>query len=69
MAKIGEIKNGGTTVYPRTIAEAVAVAGNTLADELEKKANKTDLIQEWFGTQSEFDALKTYSENTNYYII
>lgn len=44
MAKIGKFSNNGTTIYPQTIAEAVAVAGNTLSAELDKKANKSEVV-------------------------
>lgn len=69
MAKIYNIKKNGATVYPRTVSDAVAVVGDTLTDALNKKADKEEIVQEWFGTQAEFDALNTYNENTNYYII
>lgn len=44
MAKIADIKKGNTTLYPRTVAQAVAVSGNTLDEELSKKANTEDLV-------------------------
>lgn len=70
MAKIADIKSkDGSNLYPRTIASAVAVDGNTLDDALSKKADKSDLVKEWLGTQSEFDTLTTLNENTNYYVV
>ena len=43
MAKIYDIKKDGATVYPRTVSDAVAVAGDTLTDALAKKADKEEV--------------------------
>lgn len=43
MAKIVDITKDGQSVYPRTIADAVAVSGKVLTDALEAKAEKSDL--------------------------
>lgn len=68
MAKIYDIKKDGATVYPRTVSDAVAVVGGTLTDALAKKADKTEIVQEWVGTQAEFDKLTVFDEKTTYYI-
>lgn len=43
MAKIVDITKDGQSVYPRTIADAVAVSGKVLTEALEAKADKTEL--------------------------
>lgn len=69
MAKIYTVKKNGETVYPRTVSDAVAVAGCTLTDALAKKAEKEEIVKEWVGTQAEFDKLTTFDEKTTYYIV
>lgn len=69
MAKIYTVKKNGETAYPRTISDAVAVVGDTLTDALAKKADKEEIVQEWVGTQAEFDKLTTFDEKTTYYIV
>lgn len=68
MAKIYNIQKNGATVYPRTVSDAVAVAGDTLTGALAKKVDKTEIVQEWVGTQAEFDKLTVFDEKTTYYI-
>lgn len=68
MAKIYTVKKNGETAYPRTISDAVAVVGGTLTDALAKKADKEEIVQEWVGTQAEFDKLTEFDEKTTYYI-
>lgn len=68
MAKIYTVKKNGETAYPRTISDAVAVVGDTLTGALAKKADKTEIVQEWVGTQAEFDKLTEFDEKTTYYI-
>lgn len=70
MAKIYTIKKNGETAYPRTISDAVAVAGSTLTDALNniKVTIEAVDVKEWVGTQAEFDKLTTFDEKTTYYI-
>ncbi len=69
MAKIYTVKKNGETVYPRTVADAVAVTGSTLTDALAKLAEKEEIVKEWVGTQAEFDKLTVFDEKTTYYIV
>lgn len=62
MARICKLTQGGTTIYPQTTGDAVAVDGTTLTQAL------ATVPRTWTGTEAEYAALGEYDENTVYYV-
>jgi hypothetical protein len=63
MANIGKLTKNGTTIYPQTIGDAVALDGETLSEAISAMAKV------WTGTSTEYYALSEYDDNTVYYIV